>query len=59
VWADAPEGVQVVNLPFEEIPLALVRGVVTESGFLGHRELADAAASALVAPELLAPAPPA
>ena len=58
VWDGAPAGVSVVNLPFEETPLSLVRGVVTESGFLGHREIEDAAASALVADELLAPAPP-
>jgi translation initiation factor eIF-2B subunit delta len=57
VWPDAPDGVQVVNLPFEEVPLALVRGVVTENGFLGPREIADAAGTTLVADELLAPAP--
>jgi translation initiation factor 2B subunit (eIF-2B alpha/beta/delta family) len=58
VWAEAPRGVNVVNLPFEEVPLALVRGVVTEGGFLGPREVEDAAGSAAVAPELLDAAPP-
>jgi translation initiation factor 2B subunit (eIF-2B alpha/beta/delta family) len=33
VWPDAPAGVLVVNTPFEEAPLGLVRGVITESGF--------------------------
>jgi translation initiation factor eIF-2B subunit delta len=55
VWADAPADVSVVNLPFEEVPLALVRGVLTENGFLGAREILDAAASTPVAEELLAP----
>ncbi len=59
VWEDAPPGVNVVNLPFEEVPLGLLRGVVTEGGFLGAREIADAAGSALVAEELLEPAGPA
>ena len=53
VWADAPRGVNVVNLPFEEVPLSLVRGVLTEGGFLGAREILDAAGTAQVAPELL------
>lgn len=53
VWPDAPDGVNVVNLPFEEVPLGLVRGVVTESGFLGPREIEDAAGTAQVAAELL------
>jgi translation initiation factor 2B subunit (eIF-2B alpha/beta/delta family) len=57
VWPEAPAGVQVVNLPFEEVPLALLRGVVTENGFLGPREIADAAGTTMVADELLAPAP--
>jgi translation initiation factor 2B subunit (eIF-2B alpha/beta/delta family) len=57
VWPEAPAGVQVVNLPFEEVPLSLVRGVVTENGFLGPREIADAAGSTPVADALLAPAP--
>ncbi len=52
VWPDAPRGVAVVNAPFEEVPLALVRGVVTESGFLGPREIADAAGVTPTAPEL-------
>jgi translation initiation factor 2B subunit (eIF-2B alpha/beta/delta family) len=59
VWADAPPLVSVVNLPFEEVPLALVRGVVTENGFLGPREIADAAGLAPVDERLLAPASPA
>lgn len=59
VWPDAPHGVSVVNAPFEEIPLSLVRGVVCESGFLGPREILDVAGSTPVADELLAPAPPA
>ena len=59
VWPDAPASVRVVNLPFEEVPLALVRGVRTEGGFLGPREIEDAAGVAQVAPELLAPSPPA
>jgi translation initiation factor 2B subunit (eIF-2B alpha/beta/delta family) len=54
VWADPPRGVAVVNAPFEEAPLALVRGVVTESGFLGPREIEDAASVAPIAPELRA-----
>ena len=58
VWPDAPSGVNVVNLPFEEVPLGLARGVLTEGGFLGPREVEDAAASTPVAPELLDPAPP-
>ena len=52
VWADAPRGVTVVNAPFEEVPMALVRGVVTESGFLGPRESEDAASVAPIAEEL-------
>ena len=58
VWAEAPAQVSVVNLPFEEVPLALVRGVLTENGFLGAREVEDAAGSTPVADELLAPAQP-
>jgi translation initiation factor eIF-2B subunit delta len=58
VWPDAPPGIQVVNPPFEEVSLALVRGVITESGFLGPREIADAASVALVAEALREPAPP-
>jgi translation initiation factor eIF-2B subunit delta len=58
VWADAPPSVSVVNLPFEEVPLALVRGVLTENGFLGPREIEDAAGSTPVADELLAPPQP-
>lgn len=57
VWPDAPRGVNVVNVPFEEVPLALVRGVVTENGFLGLREVEDAAGTSLVAAELLENAP--
>jgi len=58
VWADAPRGVAVVNAPFEEVPLALVRGVVTESGFLGPRETEDAASVTPIAEELrTAPGP--
>jgi hypothetical protein len=48
----------VVNLPFEEVPLALVRGVLTENGVLGAREIEDAAGSTPVADELLAPPQP-
>ena len=59
VWEDAPANVSVVNLPFEEVPLSLVRGVVTETGFLGPREVADAAGLTPVAPALRAPAKPA
>ncbi len=59
VWPDAPPGVSVVNPPFEEVPLGLLRGVVTESGFLGPREIADAAGLAPVDPALLAPRKPA
>ncbi|MEO6462771.1 MAG: hypothetical protein ABIP29_06820, partial [Candidatus Eisenbacteria bacterium] len=57
VWADTPRGVHVVNVPFEEAPLSLVRGVLTEGGFLGPREVTDAAGVAMVAPELLEAAP--
>jgi translation initiation factor 2B subunit (eIF-2B alpha/beta/delta family) len=56
VWPEAPPGVQIVNPPFEEVPLSLLRGVVTESGFLGPRETADAAGVAMVAKELMEPA---
>jgi translation initiation factor 2B subunit (eIF-2B alpha/beta/delta family) len=56
VWPDAPPGVQIVNPPFEEVDLRLVRGVITESGYLGPREAADAAGVAMVARELLEPA---
>lgn len=59
VWPDAPPGVSVVNPPFEEVPLGLVRGVVTEGGFLGPREIADAAGLSPVDQALLAPAKPA
>jgi translation initiation factor 2B subunit (eIF-2B alpha/beta/delta family) len=59
VWADAPPGVSVVNPPFEEVPLSLVRGVVTENGFLGPREIQDVAGLAPVDARLLAPAKPA
>ncbi|MEP7028013.1 MAG: hypothetical protein ABI960_05405 [Candidatus Eisenbacteria bacterium] len=58
VWPEAPVGVSVVNVPFEEVPLSLVRGVVCESGFLGPREIQDVAGLTPVAAELLAPAPP-
>ena len=54
VWPDAPAGVLVVNAPFEEAPLGLVRGVITESGFLGPREIVDAADSAPIADALRA-----
>src|SRR5262249_28873234 len=54
VWADAPPGVSVVNAPFEEVPLALVRGVIAESGFLGPREIQDAAAGTPIADVLRA-----
>jgi len=52
VWEAAPQGVVVVNAPFEEVPLALVRGVLTETGFLGPREIMDAAGVAPIAAEL-------
>ncbi len=58
VWPDAPPGVQIVNPPFEEVQLSLVRGVITESGFLGPREAADAAGVAMVAKALLEPEGP-
>jgi translation initiation factor 2B subunit (eIF-2B alpha/beta/delta family) len=58
VWEDAPPGVNVVNLPFEEVPLPLLRGIIAEGGFLTGREITDAAGSALVAEELLEPAKP-
>jgi len=54
VWPEAPAGVLVVNAPFEEAPLGLVRGVVTESGFLGPREIEEAAGAALIASALRA-----
>jgi translation initiation factor eIF-2B subunit delta len=57
VWPDAPRGVHVVNVPFEEAPLSLVRGVLTEGGFLGPREVTDAAGVTPVATELLDGAP--
>jgi translation initiation factor 2B subunit (eIF-2B alpha/beta/delta family) len=59
VWPDAPRGVNVLNVPFEEVPLGLVRGVLTEGGFLGPREVLDAAGTAQVAAELLDGYPPA
>jgi translation initiation factor 2B subunit (eIF-2B alpha/beta/delta family) len=59
VWPDAPAGTNVVNVPFEEAPLSLVRGVMTEGGFLGPREIEDAAGLAQVAAELREPSPPA
>ena len=59
VWEEAPPGVNVVNLAFEEVPLSLVRGVVTEGGMLGPQEAGQAAAGAPVAPELSEPDPPA
>ena len=59
VWPDAPERTHVVNVPFEEAPLSLVRGVLTEGGFLGPREIEDAAGLAQVAAELREPSPPA
>ena len=58
VWADAPGGVHVLHAPFEEVPLALVRGVLTEGGFVGAREIEDAAGSTPVAKELLDSATP-
>ncbi len=58
VWSDAPAGAHVVNVPFEEAPLSLVRGVLTEGGFLGPREIEDAAGLAQVAAELREPSPP-
>ena len=58
VWEDAPPQVSVVNLPFEEVPLALVRGVLTEGGFLAAREIVDAAGSSPVAEELMLPPQP-
>ncbi len=59
VWTDAPPRTHVVNVPFEEAPLSLVRGVLTEGGFLGAREIEDAAGLAQVAAELREPSPPA
>jgi len=58
VWEDAPSLVSVVNTPFEEVPLALVRGVLTEGGFLAAREIVDAAGSSPVAEELMLPPQP-
>jgi translation initiation factor 2B subunit (eIF-2B alpha/beta/delta family) len=43
ILADSPPGLTAVNAPFEESPFELVRGVVTESAFLGASEAAGAA----------------
>lgn len=50
VWEDPPAGVSVRNLNFEQVPLALVRGVVTEDGVLPPGE-AGAACSQVEIPE--------
>jgi translation initiation factor 2B subunit (eIF-2B alpha/beta/delta family) len=44
VWPDAPAGVSVRNLTFEEAPLSLLRGVITETGVLPPGEAGVAAA---------------
>ncbi len=49
-------GVEAVNAPFEESPLALVRGVWTEGGFLTPGEVAEAARMAPLHESLAAPA---
>jgi translation initiation factor 2B subunit (eIF-2B alpha/beta/delta family) len=55
VWPDAAAGIQVVNPTFEEIPLSLTRGVMTEGGLLPPGE-AGLAASEVVLPGPLLPA---
>lgn len=52
IWPDAPPGVEVVNYYFEETPLELVTGVVTETGILSGGEAGKAAASVEVFPGL-------
>ena len=55
VWPDAAAGIQVVNPTFEEIPLSLIRGVMTEGGLLPPGE-AGLAASEVALPGALLPA---
>lgn len=55
VWNDAPVGISVRNLTFEEVPLDLLRGVVTENGVLAPGETGAAAADASLAEALRRP----
>lgn len=55
VWKDAPMGISVRNLTFEETPLDLLRGVVTENGVLAPGEVAVAASEATLAEALRRP----
>jgi translation initiation factor eIF-2B subunit delta len=48
----APHGLEVVNAPFEDCPFGLLRGVITESAFLGATEAAGAARMAPLHPSL-------
>src|SRR5262245_55705241 len=55
VWRDAPLGISVRNLTFEESPLELLRGVITESGVLPPGEAGVAAGEAMLAEALRRP----
>lgn len=52
LWPHAPHGVEMVNCYFEETPLNLVRGIVTETGILAPGKAAETAASVEVYPGL-------
>ena len=60
--ADAPPGLRVENRVFEVVPLDLVRGVVTERGFLRPPEVAARLRERAVPPALFqimfSPPPP-
>jgi translation initiation factor 2B subunit (eIF-2B alpha/beta/delta family) len=55
VLATPPPHVDVVNAPFEEVPMALVRGVVTESGLLTPGEASLSAQDSALHASLGAP----
>jgi translation initiation factor 2B subunit (eIF-2B alpha/beta/delta family) len=52
LWPDAPSGVSVLNVYFEETPLEAVSGVVTEKGILAPGEAAKRASAVEVYPGL-------
>src|SRR5215831_385238 len=55
VWKDAPVGISVRNLTFEEAPLFLLRGVTTENGVMPPGEAGAAASEATLAEALRRP----
>lgn len=39
VWEDAPEGLNFVNLAFDQMPPKFVRGIITEFGYIKPRDI--------------------